>query len=222
MRNIAKVLLVVLLLVPATMVFAETTTEVKSGTVVSVFNDQLVVRMANGEIKQFTVPPGFQFTVDGRQVGLSDLTPGTALSATIKTTKTPQTVKSVKIRNGEVVRVAGNNLTYRENNKLRTLTVPGGFKFDLDGRSVGVEELRPGVKLTAEVVYSSESTVTTTERQISGSTPPPPAPTYVAASTEPAPAAAATSLPKTASPLPLVGLTGLLMLASGIAVRRRA
>jgi LPXTG-motif cell wall-anchored protein len=227
MRNIAKVLMVVLLLVPATGVFAQTTTEVKSGTVVSVFNDQLVVRMSNGEVKQITVPPGFQFTVDGKQVGLSDLTPGTHLSATIKTTKTPQTVKTVKIKNGEVVRVTGNNLTVRENNKLRTLTVPSGFKFNLDGRDVGVEELRPGVKLTAEIVYSSESTVTTTEREISGHTPPPPpapasapAPTYAAA--EPTSAPAPTHLPKTGSPLPLIGLTGILMLASGIAVRRRA
>src|SRR4051812_38084913 len=81
MRNIAKILMVVALLVPATMAIAQTTTtEVKSGTVVAVFNDQLVVKMSNGQTRQITVPPGFKFNVDGKEVGLNDLTPGTHLT----------------------------------------------------------------------------------------------------------------------------------------------
>jgi CRISPR/Cas system-associated exonuclease Cas4 (RecB family) len=226
MKVVTRILIVVVLTLATAVVFAQTSYEVKSGTVVSVFNDQLVVKMSNGEIKQYTIPAGFQFTVDGRQVGLADLTPGTALSATIKTTKTPEVVRTTSIRNGTVVRVVGNNLTIREANQTKTYVIPKGFQFDVDGKQVGVDKLRPGYKLTAEIVYKSENTVTTRDVDIGGNTPAPPpaAAPAAAASSEPAQMAeaapAATELPKTASPLPLIGLLGTLLTASGFAVRR--
>ena len=227
MKVVTRILIAVVLTLSTAVVFAQTSYEVKSGTVVSTFGDQLVVKMSNGEIKQYTIPPGFQFTVDGRQVGLADLTPGTQLSATIKTTKTPEVVRTTSVRNGTVVRVVGNNLTVREGNKTRTLQVPQGFQFDVDGKLVGIDKLRPGYKLTAEIVYKSENLVTTRDVDIGGSTPPPPpAPAPAAASApaaEPeqvAEAAPAPELPKTASPLPLIGLLGTLLTASGFAVRR--
>ena len=228
MKNLAKILVVVLLVLPAAaMVAQETSYEVRRGTVVSVFGDQLVVRMPSGEVRQITVPAGFQFNVDGKQVGIADLTPGTELTAVVKTTKTPETVKTVKVRNGEVVKVVGNNLWYRENGQTKSLTVPTGFKFGLDGRQVGIAELRPGTKLNAEIVYTSEKIVTTRDTQVAGSTPPPPpAPAMAAAEPAPAPApepeAPPAVLPKTASPLPLIGLLGALFLASGVALRRAA
>ena len=229
MKVVTRILIVVVLTLSTAVVFAQTSYEVKSGTVVSTFNDQLVVKLSNGEIKQYTIPPGFQFTVDGRQVGLGDLTPGTQLSATIKTTKTPEVVRTTSIRNGTVVRVVGNNLTVREANQTKTYTVPKGFQFDVDGKQVGIDKLRPGYKLTAEIVYKSENLVTTRDVDIGGNTPPPPPAPAPAAASAPAPApepaqvaeaAPAPELPKTASPLPLIGLLGTLLTASGFAVRR--
>src|SRR5262249_3525661 len=137
-------------------------------------NDQLIVKMSTGETKQITVPAGFKFNVDGKQVGLSELQPGTEISATVTTTETPHTVKTTEIRNGEVVRVVGNTVWIRENGKVKSYPVPKDFKFNVDGQQVGVDQLRPGYKVTAEIIRSSESTTKTRTVEASGTAPPPP------------------------------------------------
>jgi len=226
MNTLAKTLMVTLLLLAATALVAQQTTyEVKSGTVVSVFGDQLVVKMGDGSMKEITVPAGFKFNVDGRQVGLSELTPGTNLTATIKTSHRPETVHTTTIRNGEVLKVTGSTLWVREDGVNKSIKVPTGFKFDMNGEKVGISDLRPGTKLTAEIVTTSERTVSDRDVQIAGSTPPPPPAPALApapapmAEPEPAPAAPA-ELPKTASPLPLIGILGLALMAAGASLRR--
>ena len=227
MRTLTKTLFVVMLLIPVAALLAQTTYEVKSGTVVSTFGDQLVVRLPNGEVKEITVPAGFKFNVDGREVGLGELTPGTQLTAVIKTTKTPETVKTVKLRNGEVVRTSGNTLWYKEDNQIKTATIPSGFKFDVNGQKTDISELRPGMKLTAEVVTTSTKVNTSRETAVRGTTPPPPpapAPEPMAApaaapAAEPV-AATPAALPKTGTSLPLFALLGAMMLAAGVAIRR--
>jgi hypothetical protein len=230
MKTLTKALLVAMLVMTAmSLVAAQTTYEVKSGTVVSTFGDKLVVRLTNGEEKEITVPAGFKFNVDGKQLGLSELQPGTNLTATIKTTQRPETVKTVTIRNGEVLKSMGNTLWVREDGVNKAIKVPTGFKFDMNGEKVSVGDLRPGTKLNAEIVSTSERTVTDRDVQMAGSTPPPPpAPTYAPApapvaaapAPEPAPAAAPVELPKTASPLPLIGVLGLALMAAGATLRR--
>ena len=236
MKILVRALVVFLVIVPAVAVLAQSTNvEVKSGTVVAAFNDQLVVKMANGETKEITVPPGFMFTVDGKQVGLADLQPGTHLTAKITTTETPHTVKTTEIRNGEVVRVVGNTVWLRENGKVKSYPVPKDFKFNVDGQQVGVDQLRPGYKVTAEIIKSAEHKVTTRTVEASGNAPAPPpepmpmiilVPVHVEAAApaaEPAPAPEEKkTLPATASPIPFVGLTGLLLVGAGIAVRRNS
>src|SRR5262245_23940289 len=73
-----------------------TTTEVKSFEVVSVDGNTLVLKGAAGT-KEYTVPEGFKFNVEGREVGVSELRPGMKGSATITTTTTvkPVTVTEV-------------------------------------------------------------------------------------------------------------------------------
>jgi RNase P/RNase MRP subunit p29 len=226
MKTTTKALLVAMLVLTAmSLVAAQTTYEVKSGTVVSTFGDKLVVRLTNGEEKEITVPAGYKFNVDGKQLGLSELTPGTQLTATIKTTHTPETVKTVTVRDGEVLKVTGNTLWFREGGVNKAAKIPSGFKFDVNGEKVPITDLRPGMKLTAEVVTTSERTVTDRDVQMAGSTPPPPpAPAApapaMAAAPEPAPAAAPVELPKTASPLPLIGVLGLALMAAGATLRR--
>jgi RNase P/RNase MRP subunit p29 len=176
MRHLGKLLFLMALTIPATALLAQTkiSYEVKNGTVVAVFNDQLVVRMANGETKEITVPAGFKFTIDGKQVNLGELKPGTQLTAVITTTKTPQTVKTVQIKNGEVLKVMGNTVWFRHEGKLKSYQAPDGFNVMVDGRKVSVNDLLPGYKLTAEFVYTSEKTLTEREVEVSGKPPAPP------------------------------------------------
>lgn len=253
MKTFGKILFLILLLVPSAALLAKGTTsvEVKHGTVVSVFADQLVVKMADGKTEEITVPQGFTFTVDGKQVGLDDLQPGTEINAKITTTKTPHVVKTTEVKNGEVMKVIGNNTVwFKENGVIKSYQVTPNFTLLVDGKKTEVHDLRPGDKLTAEIVYTAEHTVTTREVHVSGKAPAKPAykaaakpkaeaapaPKAETAKAEAAPAGEAApaepaktahhhhkgKLPTTGSPLPLLGLLGALFLAAGLVARRAA
>jgi hypothetical protein len=58
------------------------TTTITNGTVVWVNGNYLVVTLDNGERRDYTVPEGFRFTVDGKQVSVNELKKGMKLSAT--------------------------------------------------------------------------------------------------------------------------------------------
>ena len=51
----------------------------------------------------------------------------------------------------EAISVDGNNLVVRDQNGTRAVTVPKNFKFTVDGKSMSVHDLKPGMKGTATV-----------------------------------------------------------------------
>jgi hypothetical protein len=171
--------------------FAQTVvdTVVKSGTVVGKTDHSVVVTGDDGLTREYEVPPGRTALVDGKEVGLADLKLGTKLSVTIHTISKPVEVKTVRIRQGEVVKVQGSTLVYKENDKIYTKTVPTGFRFNVEGRGeTAVNDLTPGMKLTATIVDTTMTTKTETERErATGKAPAEPAPAVAAA---PAPTAA--------------------------------
>jgi RNase P/RNase MRP subunit p29 len=210
-------------------------TEVKSGTVIGKTDHSIIVKMSDGKVQEFQVPPGKTAMVDGKEVGLADLKIGTQLSATFHTIAKPVTVQTTTVREGEVVRVNGSTLIYKEGGKVKTVVVPSGYRFNVEGRGeTAVNELTPGMKLNATVVTTS--TKMTTEKKGAGATgmapaepkpapvvaAPAPAPTAVAAAPAPPPPAepAKKKLPKTATVLPLLALLGSASLATGLRLRR--
>jgi hypothetical protein len=60
----------------------------------------------------------------------------------------------------EVIAVDGNNVVVRDQNGTRALTVPEDFEFTVDGKSMSVHDLTPGMKGSATV------TTTTTVRPV--------------------------------------------------------
>lgn len=216
------------------------TTE-RSGTVIYVSGNELVVKGNNGEIKHFTVPDSQMFNVDGQQLNVHQLKPGTHLTQTITTRTVPTTIRTVRTIDGRVWHVNppssviltlpdGTNKSYR---------VPQGQKFMINGREQTVFQLRKGMNVSATVVTEEPTRVVTQHQQVAGVAPPPPPappaepmPTTVAvllvevpgpapqptetAAAEPAPKA----LPKTGSEWPLVGLLGLCCLGAGMLTRR--
>jgi len=224
MKSFIKVVALIMLLVPAATLIAQTSTETKlEGDVVAVYGDKLVVKMSTGEIREFTPPADRKFEVDGKMLSLSELTPGTHLSATITTTTTPEVVRTVVLKNAEVVKVAGSNLMVKQDGQFKSYTIPAGFTFLVDGQNVPLSKIQVGSKLSAEIVYKSEKTLTENEVKIGGTAPvaPAPEPEPVAApAPEPEPEAAPAEMPKTASNLALVGLLGLALVGAGFAARR--
>jgi len=206
-------------------------TQVESGEVVTVSGNDLVVKMADGTIRHFpNVPESARATVDGQQLGIHDLKPGMKLQRTITTTTTPKTITTVQSVTGKVWHVSPPNsvILTLEDGKNQKFKIPKNQKFNVDGQMVDAWGLKKGMKIAATRVVEVPVTEVAQSRTVTGEMPPPPPPPpadvpvlvveEVVVPVEVAQAAPA-ELPKTASPLPLIGLLGLLSLASSLGLR---
>lgn len=217
---------------------------VERGEVVYVAGNDLVVKMESGEIRHFTPPDGAKVMVSGKELGLADLKPGMKLERTITTTSEQQTVKTIKTGTGKVVNiVAPLSITLQfEDNSVQSFKIPKDQVFMVDGQKKTAFQIKKGMKITATRIIEEPSTVVAKTSRTTGSAPPPPetpplegvlliadnkpVPASAAMETkvsEPAPAPAAEQpakkLPTTASPVPLIGLLGLLFSGASFAVR---
>ena len=216
-----------------------TTAETKKFEVIAVEGNRLVVKLPEGT-RELTVPADFRFNVDGKMLSVQELKPGMAGTATIttKTTTVPVTVTEVK--NGTVLQAQGNSIIVRTDDGIKMFTQSDidkrGVKIMRGGQPADISDFRSNDKLTATIVTTkpprvmTEKDVQATLAQSGGAGTPAAAPP--AAATPPAPASsdtAATSgaeprkLPSTASPLPVLALTGFasLLAGLGLTVRRR-
>jgi LPXTG-motif cell wall-anchored protein len=213
------------------------TTE-RSGTVVYSSGNDLVVRGQDGAVKHFVVPESQTFNVDGQQLNVHQLKPGTVLTQTITTRTVPTTVKTVRTIDGRVwhVNPPSTVILTLPDNTNQQYTVPPGQMFMINGREQSVFHLRRGMNVSATVVTEEPVTTVSQTTSVAGVAPPPPPaqpmpdrvailliqsptpapqPTETAAA-EPAPKA----LPKTGSEWPLVGLLGLVSLGAGAVTRK--
>jgi hypothetical protein len=166
----------------------ETTTSkrVVNVTVVSVDGNKVVAKDAAGKATEYTIPDGFQFQFEGREIGVADLKPGMRVSATITTTTTMTPVYVTEIRTGRVLAVSGQNVIVRGPDGNRVFTNADVEKrrarIMRDGKEVSLIELRPGDNLTA-VIVTDEPLKVVSEREVQA---------IVSAALQPAPAAADT------------------------------
>ena len=91
---------------------SETTTSTRTvnATVVSVDGNKVVGKDAAGKHTEYTIPDGFKFQYQGREIGVSELKPGMKVSAKITTTTTMTPVYVSEIRTGKVLAVSGPGL----------------------------------------------------------------------------------------------------------------
>jgi hypothetical protein len=236
----------------ATLAQPTTTTETKKFRVIAVEGSQLVVSLPEGT-RELTVPADFRFNVDGKMLSVNELKAGMSGTATIttKTTMIPVTVTEVK--NGTVMQTMGTSILVRtEENTMKKFSQADidkrGVKIWRDGKPAEISDFRTNDRLSATIVTSrpprvlTEKEVQATLAQSGGGAgagataaggagaAARPAGSGSATGAAPASGAAATSgaeprrLPRTASPLPLVGLVGLASLVAGLghtALRRR-
>jgi hypothetical protein len=208
-------------------------TQVEQGEVVTVSGNDLVVKMADGSIRHFAnVPESARVAVDGQQLGIHDLKPGMKLQRTITTITKPKTITTVQSVTGTVWYISPPNsvILTLEDGKNQKFKIPKNQKFNVDGQMVDAWGLKKGMKVSATKVVEVPIVEVSQNRTVTGEMPPPPPPPpadvpilivmeeEVVVPVEVAQAAPA-ALPKTASPLPLIGLLGLLSLASSLGLR---
>jgi hypothetical protein len=192
-------------------------TQTISGVVETVAGNKVVLRQADG-LHEYNLPDGFAFQLDGRNVGVSEIKPGMTVNAVVTDKVTTRQVTLTRIESGTVAQVAPGGIVLKDqsgNLKSYNFKDPAGndIYFVRDGREVSLRDVRVGEHLSGTFVTTLPDQQSTKRTVVAkASEPPGPAPVAVAA----APA----RLPKTASPLPLLGL--LALVAGGIALSLRA
>ncbi|MDE3135110.1 MAG: hypothetical protein KGL59_00920 [Acidobacteriota bacterium] len=203
-------------------------------TVLAVEGNHLVVRRSNGVEEALVIPEDFRFHMDGRALSVHELQPGMIVTETVTSTTKPIIVKTVVIDHGTVWRTHGENVVIRDkNNKLNEYRIPSWAKVDVGGTEQSVFDLRRDMVVTATIITEEPVRMVEHETRATVRHPVQPTRPKVAEQTpveqpaeqaqpvEEAPATqpAARELPKTASPLPWIGLLGFFSLAASLGLR---
>jgi len=208
-----------------------TEVNVERGEVVLVDGNDLVVKMEDGSIRHIpNVPESAKVEVDGKRLGIHDLKPGMKLEHTVTTTSTERTITTVQSVTGKVwhVNPPTSVILKLEDGTNQSFKIPKGQKFNVDGQMKDAWGLKKGMRISATKVVEEPQTVIEHERKLTGKMPPPPPPppadmpllvVVVMHYPAPAPEQTVAELPKTGSPLPLIGLLGALALAMGLGLR---
>jgi hypothetical protein len=207
---------------------ATKTVSVDRGEVVYASGSDLVLKKDDGTVVHFANVSDTA-TVDGKQVAIDDLEAGMKLERTITTTTTPHKVTTVQTVTGKIWHVSPPHFVILtlEDGTNHKFDLPNDHKVLVDGRIVDAWALKKGMKISATRVVEAPGTVVSQQTKLTGTAP------IAFAANEPvfftffatAPARATlaeaipTSLPETGSSLPVVGLLGVLALASFLGLR---
>jgi hypothetical protein len=220
-----------------------TTSETKKFQIISVDGNTLVVKLPEGT-REMAVADDFRFNVDGKMLSVQELRPGMSGTATITTRTTVTPVVVTEVKNGTVMQNMGTSILVRTEDGMKMFSQADidkrGIKIWREGKLAEISDFRANDKLSATIVTTKPPRVLT-EREVNatlaesgagsgaGAGAPAAAP-RPGASTPPAGSASATSgtsggaprkLSKTASPLPVLALTGFASLLAALALTVR-
>ena len=168
-------------------------TNVERGEVVAVSGNDLIVKMADGSMRNIEdVPDSARVTVDGKQLGIHDLQPGMKLQRTITTATTPMTITTVQRVRGKVWQINPplSIILTLEDGQNQQFKIPKDQKFNVDGKMVDAFGVRKGMTVTATKIVEEPAVVVTQQKTVTGRaapkvaevqpTPPPDVPILIA------------------------------------------
>ena len=175
-----------------------TTARVVHVVVVSVNGNKVVAEDAAGKATEYTIPDGFKFQLDGKDIGVADLKPGQHVTATITTTTTVTPVYVTEIKSGKVLVVSGQSIIVRGPHGNQVFSNQDAVKRNAtimkNGEKVSISDLRAGDIFTA-VIVTDEAPRVVSEKEVDAMVHAAPAPAAAPAS---APAPAPTAAPAAA------------------------
>jgi hypothetical protein len=130
------------------------------------------VAAQDGQVKHLEIPDNETFDIDGKQLKVSELKPGTRLMKVVTTTTQDVTVGSIRTVDLKVIQVIPPdlNLQYADGTQ-KLLRVPEGTTFDIDGKTMKLTDLREGMRVKGTVVTKTPKTVVSESKTVSGVAP---------------------------------------------------
>ena len=161
--------------------------------------NKVVAKDAAGKATEYTIPDGFKFQLDGKDIGVADLKPGQHVTATITTTTTTTPVYVTEIKSGKVLVVSGQSIIVRGPHGNQVFSNQDAVKRNAtimkNGEKVSISDLRAGDIFTA-VIITDEAPRVVSEKEVDAMVHAAPAPAAAPASAPaPAPTAAAAAAP---------------------------
>ena len=89
-------------------------------------------------------------------------------AALAQTSETDSTQTRAAVLTGTVQTVSGNTLTVQDPSGLHSYTVPDGFRFRMGGQEIGIDQLKPGTPITADITDEVTTRDVTITRRMDG------------------------------------------------------
>ena len=125
-------------------------------TVVYASGDDLVLKASDGKLLNYTTPAGFKVSVGDKMMMVSELKPGAKITKPVSTGTDPKIISSVAVVKGKVYAVTPPDaVTLSLAEGTKDLSVPAGTKFMVDGKSMGIGELKAGMMVEATIVTTA-------------------------------------------------------------------
>jgi hypothetical protein len=207
-------------------------THVQNAEVIHVSGHDIVVELENGKFELLNLGENQTFQVDGKDLSVHELTPGTKLSQEIHTVTTPQEVTSLRTLKGRVWHVNPPHqlLVSLPEGGSKEFTVPDNTVFHVNGEEKTIFHLKRGMNISATVLTVEPVQSATIHTVVTGRAPVRPDVAFegpllieekseVPKVTPNVELAALQELPKTASLVPLTGVLGFVSLALWAGVR---
>jgi hypothetical protein len=162
-------------------------TQVKNAEVVYVSGNDLVLKLENGKVEHLVVPDSDVFTIDGKDVSVYDLTPGTKITQTIATSTVPRYVQTIRTIKGKIAHVNPPNyvVVTLPDGKNQGYSVPSDTDFKIGHENRPLHErhrprtawdLRKGMNINATIITDDTENVIERNKSIVGQAPPPATP----------------------------------------------
>ncbi|MGH7128467.1 MAG: hypothetical protein ACREIV_07845, partial [Planctomycetaceae bacterium] len=141
--------------------------DLRHAKIVSVGENTVVVWDQFGG-QEYTVPEGFRFTVDGKEIAVGDLEPGMQATADVNQGVTVRPVHITEIKMGTVVSQVGRSVTVKDENGAIHRFSQGeaddrGVRLVMDDKAMRISELNPGDQLSATIVSAEAPEILTAQ-----------------------------------------------------------
>jgi hypothetical protein len=146
--------------------------DVRQATVLYVAGNHLVVKTQEGQVKHLEIPDDQTFDIDGQQVKVRDLKPGTRLMQVVTTTTQDVTVSNIRTADLKVIQVIPPHLNVQlPDGTQKVLRVPEGTTFEINGKAMKLTDLREDMRIKGTVVSKTPQTVTSQSKAVAGVAP---------------------------------------------------